>query len=261
MGIIMTNCCKNEYTNTELLTSSSLLTNNSFKDGDVLKKIPEINNSSEGIDYLTSKDCYQILIRKIPKFIFTKKLCQKLEPKEIFYFIKQSINWIFSASSEKNDKIIKKYIEMIKNYTEYGTKKILDDLENINIYKIIKKEDYIVLIQSLSDWIMLIELILFLNKSNDNKNKGSKYNYKNLCTVYDINLWYDKNMEEIIKRYCFDGCYFLLQIKIKYKNEKYDYNKFVQTTFNVKVNNNTKNEIKKNFLLTEDFIKQISQEV
>ena len=260
MGVIMTNCCKNEFRNTELLTSSTNLSNNSFNDENIIKKIPQINNANEGIDYITSKDCYQILIRKVPKIILVKNLCQNLESQEIFSFIKHSINWILPARAEKNNKKIQKYILMIKNYTKYGTKKVLDELEHININNIIKKEDEIFLLQSLSDWVILIQIILFLNKSSDTKNKGSDFSYKNVCSVYDINLWYEKNMEETIKRYCFDGCYFLLLIKSKNKNVNNNYKKFVKTTNNIKVNNDTKNEIKKLFHLTEDFIRQISKE-
>ena len=252
----MTNCCQNNYSNTELITSTSI-TSNQFKDENLLKKIPEIKESNEGIDYITSKDCYQILIKKTPKIILIKKLCQNLEAQEIFNLIKQSINWILPAKIEKNDKNIQKYIVMVKNYTKFGTKKILDDLEHIN--NLLKKDDEIFLLQSLSDWVMLIELIMFLNNSRDNNNRGRDYSCKNVCTVYDINLWYNKNMEEIIKKYCFDGIYYLLQIKIKYKHEKNNFNKFVQTPNNVKVNNDTKNEIKKIFILIEDFVKEISE--
>lgn len=254
----MTNCCQNNYSNTEFITTSSIASNQ-FNDENLLKKIPEIKESNEGIDYITSKDCYQILIKRTPKFILIKKLCQNLDAKEIFNLIKQSINWILPAKADKNDKKIQKIISMIKNYTKFGTKKILDDLEKINY--LLKKEDEILLLQSLSDWVMLIELIMFLNNRRDsNNNRGTDYSCKNVCTVYDINLWYNKNLGEIIKKYCFDGIYFLLQIKMKYnKHENKNSNKFVQTPNNVKVNSDTKNEIKKIFILIEDFVKEISE--
>ena len=47
---------------------------------------------------------------------------------------------------------------MIKNYVNYGTKKIIIDLSNISF----EQEDENYLIQSLSDFIMLIELIMFI---------------------------------------------------------------------------------------------------
>lgn len=257
MGVIMTNCCQNNYSNTELITSSSL-TSYQFNDENLLKKIPEIKESNEGIDYITSKDCYQILIKKTPKIILIKRLCHNLDAQEIFNLIKQSINWILPAKIEKNDKNIQKYILMIKNYTNFGTKKIIGEIEDINNNNLLIKEDEKFLLQSLSDWILLIELILFLNNSNDNNNYGTDFSCKNLCTAYDINLWSNKNIDDVIKKYCFDGCYYLLQIKIKYKQENRSFNKFLQTSYNSKVNIEIKNEFKKIFSLLEDFVNEIS---
>ena len=79
----MNNCCKNEYTPTELMTSSSIR-ENVFNDESSLLKVPEIKNSDQGIDYIISNECYQILIKKVPKNIFVKKLCQNLNAQEIF---------------------------------------------------------------------------------------------------------------------------------------------------------------------------------
>ena len=259
----MTNCCINACSNNELTTYSSINDNFDFNDEDSLKNIPQIKDSNQGINFIVSKECYQILIKKIPKNIFTKRLCQNLNAKNIFYLIKRAINWILLVTVAKKDKRIKKYILMIKNYTKFGTKKILDELEELNTNNKIKKEDEPLLLQSLSDWVMLIELIMFLNNScdNDNDNKITPdYSGKNACSVYDINLWYNKNIEEVIKRYCFEGCYFLLQIKIKYSHENNNYNKFIKTP-EIKVNKNSKNEVKKVFYLIEDFVKELSEEM
>ena len=258
----MTNCCDNIRSNTELITSSSMTDNNSiFQDENSLKQIPQIKDLNEGIDFIISKESYQILIKKIPKNIFVKKLCQNLNPQNIFYLIKEAINWILLIETEKKDKKIKKYISMIQNYTKFGTKKIIDELESLNINNKLKKEDEGLLLQSLSDWVMLIELILFLNKSGNNNNYGPDFSCKNMCSVYDINLWYNKNMEEVIKRYAFEGCYYLLQIKMKYSCEKKNFNKILKTPSDIKVNKDSINEVKKLFFLIEDFIKELSNEM
>ena len=256
MGIILTNCCKNDFSHTEIMTTSSMI-DNTFHDENLIKKIPQLKNSNQGLDYITSHECYQLLIRKIPKIIFTKQLCQFIGVEEIFKLIKESINWICNSKIKKNSKKIKKYILMIKNYTNYGTKKIWKELEDINNSKLLKKEDERFFLQSLSDWIMLIELILFLNNSNDNNNYGPDFSCKNICTAYDINLWSNKNLEDVIKKYCFDGCYFLVQIKIKYLNENKSFNKFLKTSYNSKLNAEIKNEFKKNFTLLENFVNEI----
>lgn len=259
MGVIMTNCCKNEYTPTELMTSSSIR-ENVFNDESSLLKVPEIKNSDQGIDYIISNECYQILIKKVPKNIFVKKLCQNLNAQEIFYFIKKAINWILPIRIEKNDKKIKHYIIMVKNYTKFGTKKILDELESLNINHLMKKNDENILLQSLSDWMMLIELIMYLNNSSHNNNRGSDFSCKNICTVYDITLWNNRNLEEIIKKYSFDGCYYLLQIKIKYNQANYQNGKFIKTTYDIKLNKESKNQVKKLFSLIEDFTKELIDE-
>lgn len=252
----MANCCRNENSSSELNTSASI-SDNIFQDEQLLNKIPTVKDSISGINYITSKESYQILIRKIPKIIFTKKLSQNLSTSELIQFINKSINWILEAKTEKNDKKIIKYILMIKNYTKFGTTNILKELNNIR--NLIRKEDDNFLLQSLSDWIMLIQLIMFMNNSNNNNNKGSDYSCKNLCTAYDINLWYNRNLEKVIKNYCFDGCFFLIQIKIKYKSIN-KYSKFITTSFDMKINNDTKNEVKKLFCLIEDFVKELSKD-
>ena len=65
---------------------------------------------------------------------------------------------------------------------------------------------------------MLIELIMFMNKSNEYNNIGTEFSCKNVSTEYDINLWYNKNISEVIRKYCFDGCYFLLYVNQYFPN-------------------------------------------
>ena len=255
MGVIMRNCCQSEHSNTEFITSSSI-NENLYLDENLLNRIPKLKDSNQGINYIISKECYQILIRKVPKVTFLKKLCQNLSIQELFIFVKKSINWILLAKNEKNEKIIIKYLTMIKDYVNYGTKKIINDLSDVTF----EQEDENYLIQSLSDFIMLIELIMFMNKSSEYNNIGTDFSCRNVSTEYDINLWYNKNISEVIRKYCFDGCYFLLNLKLKYKCEnKYNNTKFIQTPNYTKINNETKNEVKKLFYLIEDFIKEISK--
>jgi hypothetical protein len=259
MGVIMTTCCQNDRMKSELNTSSTMFDNISY-DEQILNETHSVKDSAEGLNYIISNECYELLIRKIPKVILTKRISKNLKTSEIFNFIKKCINYISTFKMMKGNVKIKKYILMAKNYTKFGTKNILDDLNDINYS--IKNNDDNYLLQSLSDWIMLIQLIIFLNNKNDNKNRGSDFSCKNTSTAYDINLWYNKNFEKVIKKYCFDGCFFLIQIKIKYisHNNKYNTNQFLSTPSDLKVSNEIKNQSKKLLCLTEDFVKEISND-
>jgi hypothetical protein len=259
MGGIMTTCCQNDRMKSEINTSSSMLDNITY-DEQILNEIPSVKNSAEGLKFIISNECYELLIKKIPKVIFTKRISKNLNTSEIFSFIKKCINYVSLVKIMKSDAIIKKYILTAKNYTKLGTKKIIDDLNNIN--NIINNSDDNYLLQSLSDWIMLIQLILFLNNKNDNKNRGSDFSCKNRCNTYDINLWLNQNLEKVIKKYCFDGCFFLIQIKMKYisNNNKYNNSQFLSTPSDIKVSNEIKNKSKKFLSLTEDFVKELSND-
>ena len=258
MGNIMATCCQDELIKTEMNTSSTL--GDIFQDEELLNEIPTIKDSNEGIKYITSNKCYELLIRKIPKVIFTKTLCKNLNTSEIFIFIKKSIDYINKVKIMKNEAKIKKYILTIKNYTKYGTKNISEELDSIN--NLIQNRDDNYLLQSLSNWIMLIQLIFFLNNKNDKKNRGSDFSCKNECNAYDINLWCNQNLEKAFKRYSFEGCFFLIQIKMRYisNNSRNSTNQFLSTPSDIKVSNEIKNEAKNLFDLTQDFVKEISDD-
>ena len=234
MGIT-TKCCSGSYSRTD--NDSSSKTEDSKIQEDKIKlinKIPEVKDSDQGLNYICSNEAYNI-IAKIPRSIFIKKLCNEMPISEIYIFIKKIINWILIFQLKKNNLIIKKYISRIQIYTELGTKNILSELNNL-LYEF-KKEDEDMLLQSLSDWIMLAQLIISLDNNNS---------------------WIYKNLEKIFKKYIFDGCYFLSKIKIKCKYELKDtisLGKLIPTQ--IKVNPDTKNEIKKLVTLVEDFINEL----
>ena len=85
-------------------------------------------------------------------------------------------------------------------------------------------------------------------------NKGEKYHTDNECR----HLYGKTYITYHGKKYIFDGCYFLSKIKIKYKYELKDtisLGKLIPTQ--IKVNPDTKNEIKKLVTLVEDFINEL----
>ena len=238
MGIV-TRCCSSQFYNSDLDPPSK--TNekeNQLNNIIFINKIPEVKDSIQGLNYLFSKECSNI-ITKISRNIFTKKLCKELSPKEIYIFLKKVIDWILSYKILKKDFEFRNYISKIQIYTKLGTKKLISELNTISHN--FKKEDEDILIRSLSDWIMLIQLIISLNN----------------------NLWMNKNIEKMVKNYVFDGCYFLIMIKKKYskkQKETIDRDKFVLIQTNsIKINSDTKNEIKKLVHLVEDFTNDLIQ--
>jgi hypothetical protein len=199
----------------------------------LIKKIPEIKDSNQGLNYICSKECNNI-ISKISRTVFIKKLCNEMSTLEIYIFLKKLINWIISYEILNNDLTIRKYITQIKIYTKIGTKKIILELNTLS--KKFKKEEEELLLRSLSDWVMLIQLIMSLANGN---------------------LWKNRFIDKIIKNYVFDGIYFLVKIKDKFTNNKKEtvsLDKIVPVQRNIKINSQTKNEIKKLVALVEDFV-------
>ena len=233
MGVV-TKCCTSQYLYSDMNSASKETENqNQINNIMLIKKIPEIKDSNQGLNYICSKECNNI-ISKISRTVFIKKLCNEMSTLEIYIFLKKLINWIISYEIINNDITIQKYITQIKIYTKIGTKKIILELNTLS--KKFKKEEEELLLRSLSDWVMLIQLII---------------------SLADGNLWKNRFIDKIIKNYVFDGIYFLVKIKDKFTNNKKEtvsLDKIVPVQRNIKINSQTKNEIKKLVALVEDFV-------
>ena len=235
MGVV-TKCCTSQYLYSDMNSSSKETENqnqNQINNIMLIKKIPEVKDSNQGLNYICSKECNNI-ISKISRTVFIKKLCNEMSTLEIYIFLKKLINWIISYEIINNDITIQKYITQIKIYTKIGTKKIILELNTLS--KKFKKEEEELLLRSLSDWVMLIQLII---------------------SLADGNLWKNRFIDKIIKNYVFDGIYFLVKIKDKFTNNKKEtvsLDKIVPVQRNIKINSQTKNEIKKLVALVEDFV-------
>lgn len=232
MGIV-TKCCTSQLYNSDTYSPSQTNENqNEYNNSILIKKIPEIKDSNQGLNYICSKECSNIT-SKLSRTIFIKKLCNEMNTSEIYLFLKKLINWILSFKTFEEDEEIKEYISKIQIYTKLGTKKILSELNSISTN--FTKEEEEMLLQSLSDWVMLAQLIISLNNEEFLKKK---------------------NIENNIKKYVFEGSYFLIKIKMKltYKqSDKISLDKIVPIQTNIKINSDTKNEIKKLVSLVEDF--------
>lgn len=233
MGVV-TKCCTSQYLYSDMNSASKETENqNQINNIMLIKKIPEVKDSNQGLNYICSKECNNI-ISKISRTVFIKKLCNEMSTLEIYIFLKKLINWIISYEILNNDLTIRKYITQIKIYTKIGTKKIILELNTLS--KKFKKEEEELLLRSLSDWVMLIQLII---------------------SLADGNLWKNRFIDKIIKNYVFDGIYFLVKIKDKFTNNKKEtvsLDKIVPVQRNIKINSQTKNEIKKLVALVEDFV-------
>ena len=235
MGVV-TKCCTSQYLYSDMNSASKETENqnqNQINNIMLIKKIPEVKDSNQGLNYICSKECNNI-ISKISRTVFIKKLCNEMSTLEIYIFLKKLINWIISYEIINNDITIQKYITQIKIYTKIGTKKIILELNTLS--KKFKKEEEELLLRSLSDWVMLIQLII---------------------SLADGNLWKNRFIDKIIKNYVFDGIYFLVKIKDKFTNNKKEtvsLDKIVPVQRNIKINSQTKNEIKKLVALVEDFV-------
>ena len=235
MGVV-TKCCSSQYLYSDMNSASKDSENqnqNQINNIMLIKKIPEVKDSNQGLNYICSKECNNIITR-ISRTIFIKKLCNEMSTPEIYIFLKKLINWIISYEIANDDITIKKYITQIQIYTKIGTKKIISELNTLS--KKFQKDEEELLLRSLSDWVMLIQLIISL--TNDN-------------------LWKNRFIDKIIKNYVFDGIYFLIKIKDKLTSnhkETISLDKIVPVQRNIKINSETKNEIKKLVALVEDFV-------
>lgn len=255
MGLGMKKCCCQREL---LIYENSFYTENEskFNDIELLDQIPSKYNIEESFNYIQSKLFYKFLVKKVPKALLIKKLCLKLNPKELFILIKKIINWIcsFDYNNKTKNTYKQNYIENIKSNTLIATKYLLIELENINL----AKEIEIYLFESLSDWAMIMQLILFLiNNNNFNFNKYIKNSDDNGLNGYSFNIWEGKDVNKIYKRYIFDGCYYLIQIKNNYM-KKNNLN-FIQLPTDNKITNETKNSVSKLYHLINDFVNELAE--
>lgn len=208
MGVI-TNCC----TSKSIIQSSSISVYSlsgidSTQNNDIYKDIiPTISDLDQACKFITSKEYYPLLQKKIPKHIISKKICLKLNNKDIMKLINNLYQWILHEEFEKCDESTEKNITLIKDNTKTSLNYVLKELTNTQLDN--QKIDIFIL-QSLTNISIIVQCILFLvnNKSSDN----NEFNY---------NIWENKNIVNEAKVNAFQVAYFLLLTKKKYdKNKK-----------------------------------------
>ena len=199
MGVI-TNCCTSQSTIQSSISIYSLSDDDIFKN--IENEIPTILDVNHAFKFITSKDYYSLLIKKIPKHIISKKICFKLTNNDIISLINNLFEWIKKEELE-SDEIAKKSINLIKENAKISLNYILKEIKTIQFNDKIE----VSILQSLTCVSLITQCLLFLaNKQNKE------------ILEYKYNLWENKNIIEEAKKYGFQAAYFLLLVKKKYTN-------------------------------------------
>jgi hypothetical protein len=199
MGVI-TNCCTSQSTIQSSISIYSLSDDDIFKN--IENEIPTISDVNHAFKFITSKDYYSLLIKKIPKHIISKKICYKLTNNDIISLINNLFEWIKKEELEI-DEIAKKSINLIKENAKISLNYILKEIKTIQYNDKIE----VSILQSLTCVSLITQCLLYLaNKQNEE------------ILEYKYNLWENKNIIEEAKKYGFQAAYFLLLVKKKYTN-------------------------------------------
>jgi hypothetical protein len=213
MGVI-TNCCtRQSIIQSSSISVYSLTEEDAPKNNDPYKnELINISNSEDAFKFITSKDYYSLLLKKIPKHIISKTICFKLNNADIISLINKLFKWIRKEEFNDVDENSKKTINLIKENTKISLNYLLTEIQNIKYNE--KLEIYI--LQGLTSISLIVQCLLFLaNNKNTDMNE------------FKLNIWENKNIVEEAKKYGFHAAYFIYLIKNKYngKNNELNENK------------------------------------
>ena len=126
MGVI-TNCCTSKSViQSSCISVYSLSGIESTNNNDLFKDdIPSITDLNHAYKFITSKDYYPLLCKKIPKHIISKKICSKLNNKDIMTLINNLFEWIRKEEFDNCDDIANKSINSIRENTKISLNYIL----------------------------------------------------------------------------------------------------------------------------------------
>ena len=158
--------------------------NNQYK-----SQIKIIYDSNQGLKYITSNEFYSLLIKKIPRHIISRAICEKLSNNEISSLISKLFDWILKVSTKGCNENIKNDIDKIKMNTNLSLNYYIVDIKEIRF----KEETDCFLLQALTCEYLIAQSILFLiNSRNKEDNK------------YKVNIWDNKNIVKEAKIYAFE---------------------------------------------------------
>ena len=209
MGVI-TNCCSRQS-----ITQGSSISIYSLEEDTKDNELPQnekmsISDEEHALKFITSKDYYSLLLKKVPKHKIAKNICLKLDNAKIFSLINKLFQWILQEEFNNCDENSKNKINLIKTNAKISLNYLLKELKNIKFSEGID----IYILQGLTSLALIAQCLLFLsNKTEDNEFK--------LC------IWDNKNIVDEAKNYGFQAAYFFCLIKKKYeaiKNNNSNFN-------------------------------------
>ena len=239
MGIKNSNCCykiKNNLNSEVLIPEDSSV--NEITGYGLLKDIKPINDISKCFDFIISGE-YYLLLFKIPSpYNLIEKIILELNSDDVLVLIENIINWIKTTESIEN-----KVIQEVKINLEYGTKRVLYEINTLHLKNKIKIPKNIE-IKCLGDLSIITQYIKYINFHEKENN-------------YEENFWKGiLNVEKEIKIYLYKISYNLIQIKLfvsarenETKNNGNHYSK---------KNSSTKQESMKIYKEIEKFINEMN---
>ena len=242
MGVNGLSCCYNKTNalNTEVKIVDNSTGNFQNVGGSMLKDVKSINDISLAFDYIISGEYYLLLSKITSAYILIEKIVFELNNDDIFVLIENIINWI-----KKTESIENKIINECKKNIEYGTKKIINEINifhSQNKIKIPKSYE----IRCLSDLSLIAQYIKYINnheKEND----------------YENNFWKEIDVEKEIKMLSYRVSYNLMKIREVVSNKVSNHNE--ENTDSLKSNrdkiDSTRDKSSQLFNNIENFIKVI----
>jgi hypothetical protein len=242
MGVNGLSCCYNKTNalNTEVKIVDNSTGNFQNVGGSMLKDVKSINDISLAFDYIISGEYYLLLSKITSAYILIDKIVTELNNDDIFVLIENIINWI-----KKTESIDNKIINECKKNIEYGTKKIINEINifhSQNKIKIPKSYE----IRCLSDLSLIAQYIKYINnheKEND----------------YENNFWKEIDVEKEIKMLSYRVSYNLMKIREVVSNKVSNHNE--ENTDSLKSNrdkiDSTRDKSSQLFNNIENFIKVI----
>ena len=243
MGINGLTCCYNKTNalNTEVKIADNSTGNFQNVGGSMLKDVKSINDISLAFDYIISGEYYLLLIKITSAYILIDKIVLELNNDDIFVLIENIINWI-----KKTESIENKIINECKKNIEYGTKKIINEINvfhSQNKIKIPKNYE----IRCLSDLSLIAQYVKYIN--NHDKEK-----------YYENNFWKENDVEKEIKMLSYRVSYNLMKIREVVSNKGSNHNE--ENTDSLKSNgdkiDSTRDKSSQLFNNIDKFIKDIN---